>query len=171
MAWSAGSSPATLWIFVASSASSRVSGGQMPGMRLASIDFPLPRRADHQHVVAARDGDLQRALHMLLALHSRRSRHRPRRTRRGSRWGRSPPARSPRCRRENPPPRADAARGRTSRPATTAAFRAPLAAGRISPRILCLRAASAMASAPFTGRTSPVSARWPARPSPAARRR
>jgi hypothetical protein len=34
--------PATLWTFVVSSASSSVSGGQMPGMRLASIDLPLP---------------------------------------------------------------------------------------------------------------------------------
>jgi len=34
--------PATLWIFVVSSASSKVSGGRMVGMRLASMVLPEP---------------------------------------------------------------------------------------------------------------------------------
>ena len=41
----------------------------MPGRRAASIDLPDARRADHQQVMAAGGGDLERALGLLLALH------------------------------------------------------------------------------------------------------
>ena len=45
-----------------SSASSKVSGGRIPGTRRASIVLPAPGRPDQQHVVAAGRSDLERAL-------------------------------------------------------------------------------------------------------------
>ena len=39
------------------------------GNALGQHRFAAAGRPDHEHVVAARDGDFQRALHVLLALH------------------------------------------------------------------------------------------------------
>ena len=69
MACSGVSSPATLWTLVVSSASSSVSGGQMPGMRLASIDFPLPGGPIISTLWPPATATSMRALHVLLALH------------------------------------------------------------------------------------------------------
>ena len=63
----AGRVPATEWIRVTSSASSRVSGGRMPGRRRPSIVLPGSRRARQEHVVLSRGCKLERPSSTLLA--------------------------------------------------------------------------------------------------------
>ena len=62
------SAPAIEAIIDTSSSSLGESGGRIEGSRLASIDLPAPGRPDHQHVVAARRGHLERPLRGLLTL-------------------------------------------------------------------------------------------------------
>ncbi len=69
IAWSGGRSPATLWTLVVSRASSSVSGGQIPGMRLASIDLPLPGGPIIRTLCPPATATSMGALHVLLALH------------------------------------------------------------------------------------------------------
>ncbi len=63
-----GSRPATEWMAVASSASSKVSGGRMVATRRAIIVLPAPGWSDHEHVVAAGRGDLQGATRQRLSM-------------------------------------------------------------------------------------------------------
>ena len=65
----AGSRPATEWIDVTSSASSNVSGGRTPGDAPRHHRLAGPRRPDHQHVVPAGGGDLERAARERLPVH------------------------------------------------------------------------------------------------------
>ncbi len=65
----AGSVPATEWMRVTSSASSRVSGGRMPGQPPAEHRLARSRRPCEQHVVLSRRGELERPAPALLAAH------------------------------------------------------------------------------------------------------
>ena len=133
------------------------SGGSRPRSRSASMLLPLPGGPDHQQIVLARRGDVERALRERLAAHvgeierwrfvggagSRRldARAAARRRRDAARPHLDGPRRRPPRRVRAPPPRAFAAGSTTARPSR--------------------RAASTDGSAPVIGRSSPFSASSP----------
>ena len=153
--------PEMLWIFVVSIASSSVIGGMIVAMRFDEHRFARAGRADHEQIVPARDGDFDRALHVLLAFHVAEidlvALMRARRMR-SDRRGSAPSCVSPRMKLEGLA--ADSGR-RRHRCLPPSRLRARSLPGRRSPAFLRRRASSATGKTPFTGRTAPFSASSP----------
>ena len=145
---------------VVSRLSCGVSGGRIVGSRWASIVLPVPGRADHQDVVSAGGGDHEGPLGRSPGRGRRRSRRRTGSSR-GSMSAMPRPAGSSTIgRKACRPLRPGCRRRRPASSSTTAASRA-LATGTSSRRTPRSRAAIAIDSAPFIGRTLPSRASSP----------